>query len=78
MLLPMRYLLALIFPPLAVLLWGTGGQALVNLLLTACLWLPGVLHAWIVVSHSSKVKETRLVVSDMRAHRLHSILHKQK
>jgi uncharacterized membrane protein YqaE (UPF0057 family) len=46
----MLYLLAIILPPVAVLLRGKPGQALINLLLTICLWLPGVIHAWIVIN----------------------------
>jgi uncharacterized membrane protein YqaE (UPF0057 family) len=46
----MLYLLAVILPPVAVLLRGKPGQALLNLLLTICFWLPGVIHAWIVIN----------------------------
>lgn len=43
-------LLAIVFPPLAVLLCGKPIQALLNVFLTALVWLPGVIHAWGVVS----------------------------
>jgi uncharacterized membrane protein YqaE (UPF0057 family) len=46
----MLYLLAVILPPVAVLLRGKPLQALLNLLLTICLWVPGVIHAWIVIN----------------------------
>jgi uncharacterized membrane protein YqaE (UPF0057 family) len=46
----MLYLLAIILPPVAVLLRGKPLQALLNLLLTICLWVPGVIHAWIVIN----------------------------
>ncbi|MCM3600642.1 YqaE/Pmp3 family membrane protein [Robertmurraya korlensis] len=46
----MLYLLAIILPPVAVLLKGKPFQALLNLLLTICFWLPGVIHAWIVIN----------------------------
>jgi uncharacterized membrane protein YqaE (UPF0057 family) len=46
----MLYLLAIILPPVAVLLRGKPIQALLNLVLTICLWLPGVIHAWIVIN----------------------------
>ncbi|HVB65498.1 MAG TPA: YqaE/Pmp3 family membrane protein [Nitrolancea sp.] len=46
----MLYLLAIIFPPLAVLLTGRPFQALLNLVLTLCFWIPGVIHAILVVN----------------------------
>ncbi|MEZ4524083.1 MAG: YqaE/Pmp3 family membrane protein [Thermomicrobiales bacterium] len=46
----MLYLLAILFPPLAVLLTGRPLQALLNLLLTLLLWIPGMLHAILVVN----------------------------
>jgi uncharacterized membrane protein YqaE (UPF0057 family) len=45
----MRYLLAVILPPAAVLLCRQPKQLPVNVLLTACLWLPGAAHALAVV-----------------------------
>jgi uncharacterized membrane protein YqaE (UPF0057 family) len=46
----MLYLLAIIFPPLAVLLTGRPVQALLNLILTLFFWIPGVIHAILVVN----------------------------
>ena len=46
----MRYVLALLLPPLAVLLCGKPFQAILNLLLTLCFWVPGVVHALIVAN----------------------------
>jgi uncharacterized membrane protein YqaE (UPF0057 family) len=47
----MLYLIGLIFPPIAVMACGKPWQAiLVTLPLTLLFWLPGVLHAWAVVS----------------------------
>jgi uncharacterized membrane protein YqaE (UPF0057 family) len=48
----MLYLLAIVLPPVAVLLAGKPGAALLNCLLTLCLWIPGVIHALLVVSES--------------------------
>ena len=48
----MLYLLCILFPPLAVLLAGKPGAALLNCLLTLCFWIPGVIHAMLVVSES--------------------------
>ena len=52
----MRYLLAIIFPPLAVLFCGKLIQPFLNLILWLCCWFPGVLHALFVV-HSTKAEE---------------------
>jgi uncharacterized membrane protein YqaE (UPF0057 family) len=46
----MLYLLCLIFPPLAVLLVGKPIQALINLVLCLFFWIPGVIHAVLVVN----------------------------
>ncbi len=46
----MLYLLAIIAPPLAVLFTGRPLQALLNFLLTLLLWIPGVVHAILVVN----------------------------
>ena len=41
----MRYLIALIIPPLAVLLCGKPGQAVLNFFLCLLFLVPGVIHA---------------------------------
>lgn len=46
----MKYLLCILLPPLAVLLTSRPFSALLNLLLTLCFWVPGVIHAMIVVN----------------------------
>lgn len=57
----MRYFLAIILPPLAVLLCGKPFQALLNITLTICFWLPGVIHALFVVnSHKADKRTERL------------------
>jgi uncharacterized membrane protein YqaE (UPF0057 family) len=58
----MRYLLAIILPPLAVLLCGKPLQALLNLLLTLCFWVPGVVHAILVVHAHLEDKRTGRIV----------------
>ncbi len=55
----MLYLLAFILPPIAVLLRGKPFQALLNLFLTICFWVPGVIHAWIVINGANKDKRMR-------------------
>jgi uncharacterized membrane protein YqaE (UPF0057 family) len=43
------YLLAILFPPVAVLLCGKPFQALLNFLLCFLLYIPGMIHAIMVV-----------------------------
>ena len=58
----MRYLLAIILPPIAVLFCGKPFQAALNLLLTLCFWLPGAVHALFVVhDHAENQRAQRLV-----------------
>jgi len=45
----MMYLLAIVLPPVAVLFSGKPVQALLNLVLTIFFWLPGAIHAILVV-----------------------------
>lgn len=45
----MRVLLAIIFPPLAVLDQGCGSILLVSIL-TACGWVPGVIGALVILN----------------------------
>jgi uncharacterized membrane protein YqaE (UPF0057 family) len=46
----MMYLLAIILPPVAVLLSGKPFQAIINFFLTLLFWVPGVIHAILVVN----------------------------
>jgi len=50
------YLLAIILPPIAVLLSGKPIQAVLNLILTLIFWFPGVIHAILVV-HDKKAEK---------------------
>ncbi len=47
----MRYFLAIILPPLAVLLCGKPFQVILNIILTILGWIPGVIHALFVVNN---------------------------
>ncbi|MFJ7930217.1 YqaE/Pmp3 family membrane protein [Peribacillus sp. NPDC096448] len=49
----MLYLIAILFPPLAVLLAGKPIQAVLNLVLTLFFYVPGLIHA-ILVEHDKK------------------------
>ena len=46
----MMYFLAIILPPVAVLFAGKPFQALLNLILCLFLYIPGVVHAILVVN----------------------------
>jgi uncharacterized membrane protein YqaE (UPF0057 family) len=49
-----RYLLAVFLPPAAVLLCRQRGQFVVNVLLTACFWVPGAAHALLVARGTAR------------------------
>lgn len=57
----MRYFLAIVLPPLAVLLCGKPLQAFLNIFLTLSGWIPGALHALFVVhNHDADVRAQSL------------------
>jgi uncharacterized membrane protein YqaE (UPF0057 family) len=62
----MLYLLAIILPPLAVLLCGKPFQAILNLVLTLLGYVPGLIHALLVVSNHYADKRTERIVKEMR------------
>ena len=62
----MRYFLAIILPPLAVLLCGKPFQFLLNLLLTLLGWVPGVVHAILVVHTHLDDKRTERLIREMK------------
>ena len=58
----MRYFLAIILPPLAVLLCGKPVQFILNIFLTLLFWIPGVIHAILVVnSHLADKRAEKIV-----------------
>lgn len=58
----MRYLIAILLPPLAVLLCGKPLQFVLNLILTLCFWIPGMIHAILVVhSHLEDQRADRII-----------------
>jgi uncharacterized membrane protein YqaE (UPF0057 family) len=65
----MRYLLAFLLPPLAVLLCGKPTQAILNMFLCCFFWVPGVIHAILVVNSHLADKRTDRLVRAMRKHR---------
>ncbi len=62
----MRYLLAILLPPVAVLFCGKPVQALLNLLLTLFFYIPGMIHAILVVHDFYEDRRTRKVVRAIR------------
>jgi uncharacterized membrane protein YqaE (UPF0057 family) len=58
----MKYFFAIFLPPVAVLLCGKPGSFLLNLILTLCGWVPGVVHAIMVVGSYNADKRTDRIV----------------
>ena len=60
----MLILLAIFLPPVAVLICGKPFQALINVPLTLLLWLPGMIHALMVVSnHQAEARHKELLAA---------------
>lgn len=57
------YLLAIILPPLAVMMAGKPFQAIINLVLTCLFWVPGMIHALMVVSEFKANKRLTILVN---------------
>ncbi|HEY9167100.1 MAG TPA: YqaE/Pmp3 family membrane protein [Candidatus Kryptonia bacterium] len=66
----MLYLIAFLLPPLAVLLSGKPIQALFNIVLCVFLWIPGVIHALLVVHDHYADKRARRVIKAINATRV--------
>lgn len=62
----MIYLLAIVVPPVAVLMVGKPIQALLNLALWACFIVPGIIHALFVVSAAKSDQRHREMLEAMR------------
>jgi uncharacterized membrane protein YqaE (UPF0057 family) len=62
----MLYLLAIVLPPVAVLMAGKPIQMLLNVALTLLLIVPGIIHALFVVHNHYADKRTDRLVSAMR------------
>jgi len=60
------YLVAVLLPPVAVLLCGKPFQALLNVILTLLLWIPGMIHAILVVHNHYADKRTSRIVKALR------------
>ena len=62
----MRYFLAIILPPLAVLLCGKPIQFLLNIVLTLFFWVPGAVHAILVVNNHLADKRADKIVQAVK------------
>lgn len=60
-------LLAILLPPVAVLMCGKPVQAVLNCGLTLLFWIPGVIHAIIVVNNHNADKRQRELIAAQQA-----------
>jgi len=58
----MRYLIAILLPPLAVFLCGKPLLTILNVILTLAFWIPGAVHALFVVhSHLADKRANEVI-----------------
>lgn len=58
----MKYFFAIFLPPVAVLLCGRPFSAILNFLFTLCGWIPGTIHAVLLVqSYEANKRNERLI-----------------
>ena len=62
----MRYLLALLLPPVAVFLCDKPIQGIINIILTLCFYVPGAIHALLVVHSYLADKRTDKIVDAIK------------
>lgn len=62
----MRYLLAILLPPVAVLSCGKPVQAILNLFLTLLFWIPGAVHALFVVHGYHEDRRAARIIDAVR------------
>lgn len=62
----MRYLIAILLPPLAVFLCGKPLVGLLNIILTLCFWVPGAIHALFVVHGHLADQRTQKIVNALK------------
>ncbi len=62
----MLYLVAVVLPPLAVLLCGKPFQALLSIVLSLFLYFPGLIHALFVVNKHYADQRQKELISEMR------------
>jgi uncharacterized membrane protein YqaE (UPF0057 family) len=62
----MLYLLAILLPPVAVLFCGKPIQFILNIILTLCFYLPGMIHAVLVVNNHLADKRAERIEQAIR------------
>ena len=62
----MRYLLAILLPPVAVFLCGKPIQGIISIFLTLLFWIPGVVPALFVVHGHLADKRTEKIVEAIK------------
>ncbi len=62
----MRYFLAIVLPPVAVLLCGKPFQFLLNIVLTLLGFVPGIVHALLVVNDYHEDRRAEMIVRAVR------------
>lgn len=60
-------ILAILFPPVAVLMCGKPAQAFLNCFLTLFGWIPGIIHAVIVVNNRNADRRQAALVAAQQA-----------
>lgn len=60
----LRYVLAVVLPPVGVFLtYGLSSALVINVLLTLLGWVPGIVHAvWAIAKHDEKIKQQQTTV----------------
>jgi uncharacterized membrane protein YqaE (UPF0057 family) len=66
---PVLYLVAILFPPLAVLCCGRPFQSVLNFFLTLFFWIPGMVHALAVVADHHADRRNERLIAAMAGHR---------
>ena len=62
----MRYLLAILLPPIAVFVCGKPIQGIINIVLTLLFYVPGAIHAVLVVHSYYEDKRTSEIVKAIK------------
>lgn len=62
-------LLAILLPPVAVLLRGKPIEAVLCLILTVCFWIPGMIYAMWIVNNDEAEKRNKALINEMRKQR---------
>ena len=60
------FALCFLFPPLAALLSGGIISCIINIVLSLCFYIPGVIHAFAVVNNSKQEKRNNKVIEAIK------------